>query len=397
MNINQLVKDIKNPYKLPNIIKTLWCKVHYLEENTNPAIVVPHNSLTGLQGVGPQYIHLNQSEYDYLFEIDYIPLSGTINPITGNLLGVSLLPGKTSFHFAQIGDINQSINLLGLQEVSNINSTTTNKLYLNGGAETITAVLSNDIVPFGQLNSLLNNKADLVGGLVPASQLPASLDDVLNGVYISSTIFNDPLGVPYIPMSNAIYIDTTTDITYRWSGTNYVAIGNSLALGITSSTAYRGDYGNIAYLHSQITSGNPHNVTKAQVGLGNVDNTSDINKPVSILQQSAIDSVQKDSKFIRVNSNYTLQQADSGKYILISGNSRTITIPNGLTGEFHITLDIEGTGALIIDDTTTMYGDNTGLNNGTGIGNNYNVPQNGSFYFIRNTVDGRIRTKGDYI
>lgn len=103
------------------------------------------------------------------------------------------------------------------------------------------------------------------------------------------------------------------------------------------------------------------------------------------------------SKFSRVNSNYTLQQADSGKYILISGNSRTITIPNGLTGEFHITLDIEGTGALIIDDTTTMYGDNTGLDNGTGIGNNYNVPQNGSFYFIRNTVDGRIRTKGDFI
>ncbi|MDE7252114.1 MAG: hypothetical protein K2O32_04150 [Acetatifactor sp.] len=35
---------------------------------------------------------------------------------------------------------------------------------------------------------------------------------------------------------------------------------------------------------------NPHNVTKEQVGLGNVDNTSDINKPVSTAQQSAINS-----------------------------------------------------------------------------------------------------------
>ena len=36
---------------------------------------------------------------------------------------------------------------------------------------------------------------------------------------------------------------------------------------------------------------NPHNVTKAQLGLGNVDNTSDVNKPVSMAQQAAIDAV----------------------------------------------------------------------------------------------------------
>lgn len=34
---------------------------------------------------------------------------------------------------------------------------------------------------------------------------------------------------------------------------------------------------------------NPHNVTKAQVGLGNVDNTSDINKPISTATQAALD------------------------------------------------------------------------------------------------------------
>lgn len=35
---------------------------------------------------------------------------------------------------------------------------------------------------------------------------------------------------------------------------------------------------------------NPHSVTKEQVGLGNVDNTSDMNKPVSNAQREAIDS-----------------------------------------------------------------------------------------------------------
>lgn len=34
---------------------------------------------------------------------------------------------------------------------------------------------------------------------------------------------------------------------------------------------------------------NPHNVTKAQVGLGNVDNTSDLNKPISTATQAALD------------------------------------------------------------------------------------------------------------
>lgn len=37
---------------------------------------------------------------------------------------------------------------------------------------------------------------------------------------------------------------------------------------------------------------NPHAVTKAQVGLGNVDNTSDVNKPVSTAVQSALDTKQ---------------------------------------------------------------------------------------------------------
>ena len=37
---------------------------------------------------------------------------------------------------------------------------------------------------------------------------------------------------------------------------------------------------------------NPHNVTKTQVGLNNVDNTSDSNKPISTVQQNAIDTKQ---------------------------------------------------------------------------------------------------------
>ena len=41
--------------------------------------------------------------------------------------------------------------------------------------------------------------------------------------------------------------------------------------------------------HTENTN-NPHNVTKFQIGLGNVDNTSDANKPISTATQTALDS-----------------------------------------------------------------------------------------------------------
>lgn len=48
-----------------------------------------------------------------------------------------------------------------------------------------------------------------------------------------------------------IYVDLDTNKTYRWSGSIYVEISESLALGETSTTAYRGDRGKTAYDHSQ--------------------------------------------------------------------------------------------------------------------------------------------------
>lgn len=65
--------------------------------------------------------------------------------------------------------------------------------------------------------------------------------------------------------------------------------GSGLTLGETNTTAYRGDRGKIAYNHSQLTTGNPHGVTKADIGLDKADNTADVDKPVSTLQQAEFD------------------------------------------------------------------------------------------------------------
>lgn len=92
------------------------------------------------------------------------------------------------------------------------------------------------------------------GGLVPSSQLPSYVDDVLE--------YPSPGDFPSTGEEGKIYVTKDTNLTYRWSGTGYVEISKSLALGETSSTAYRGDRGKAAYDHSQVRDGsNPHRTT----------------------------------------------------------------------------------------------------------------------------------------
>lgn len=147
-------------------------------------------------------------------------------------------------------------------------------------------------------------------GKVLSSQLPSYVDDVIEAYYNpsdgkfyaakSGTTYSDEI----TSESGKIYVDLDTEKTYRWGGSSYAEISPSLALGETSSTAYRGDRGKTAYDHSQSThartdatkteasqtngnikingtetnvythpSGtNPHGTTKSDVGLGNVGN-----------------------------------------------------------------------------------------------------------------------------
>lgn len=79
-------------------------------------------------------------------------------------------------------------------------------------------------------------------GTIPQSNLPSYVDDVLE--YAGAGTF------PEEGEAGKIYVDTTTNKTYRWGGSDYVEISASLALGETSSTAYRGDYGKVAYTHA---------------------------------------------------------------------------------------------------------------------------------------------------
>lgn len=92
------------------------------------------------------------------------------------------------------------------------------------------------------LNAFISTKGQPGGlaeldstGKVPAAQLPSYVDDVLE--YSTKAQF------PQTGETGKIYVAKDTNLTYRWTGTQYLEISQSLALGETSSTAYPGNKG----------------------------------------------------------------------------------------------------------------------------------------------------------
>lgn len=98
----------------------------------------------------------------------------------------------------------------------------------------------------GAANGVASLGAD---GQVPAAQLPSYVDDVLEVYIHEGKAYNtyDAETKAHSELvsgeGNKIYVDLHTSNTYRYSGTSFVEISKSLALGETSSTAYAGDKG----------------------------------------------------------------------------------------------------------------------------------------------------------
>ena len=256
-----------------------------------------------------------------------------------------------------------------------------------------TSELNSKVQQFINSKGAPNGLASLnESGIIPSAQLPSYVDDVIEVDTFSS--------LPGTGESGKIYIVQDTNLTYRWSGTDYVEISKSLALGETSSTAYPGDKGkattdklnripdklitdtlnvnqsttkavlnfttyrqeaqqigrNTLTITSATTSqaglmsssdktkldglkdqagitsdinavqtnlethinnkSNPHEVTKDQVGLGNVDNTSDANKPISTATQNALND-----KFSATEGNTLKQIVNDMPDLVVTGGS----------------------------------------------------------------------------
>lgn len=189
-----------------------------------------------------------------------------------------------------------------------------------------TSELNSKVQQFINSKGAPNGLASLnESGIIPSAQLPSYVDDVIEVDTFSN--------LPGTGESGKIYIVQDTNLTYRWSGTDYVEISKSLALGETSSTAYPGDKGKattdkLTGITSDINAvqtnlethinnkSNPHEVTKDQVGLGNVDNTSDANKPISTATQNALND-----KFSATEGNTLKQIVNDMPDLVVTGGS----------------------------------------------------------------------------
>jgi hypothetical protein len=147
------------------------------------------------------------------------------------------------------------------------------------------------------VEATLPAKADLVGGVVPSSQIPALA--IGQTVTVASQVAMLALTTAQVQPGDVAIRTDLSGHRFLLTGTNPATLGNWIALetpdAVSSVNGQQGsvtlgavDVGATPAAHATDTA-NPHSVTKSQVGLGSVDNTADTAKPVSTAQQTALD------------------------------------------------------------------------------------------------------------
>lgn len=210
---------------------------------------------------------------------------------------------------------------------------------LSGFGDIVTHDASEFVTP-DALATSLTTKADLVGGYIPASQLPSFVDDVLE--YANLAAF------PVSGEAGKLYIALDTNLVYRWTGSTYAVTNASLALGSTSTTAHRGDHGAAAYAHSQAT-GNPHNTAIGDIaGLQTAIDNAAVNFASPTINTSSLTA-------------YTLGTVttdNDGKTYLRMTNAaaNTVTIPSTQTKPISISQRGAGITTLVAGAGVTLNG-----------------------------------------
>lgn len=208
-------------------------------------------------------------------------------------------------------------------------------------------------------------------GLVPASFLPGHLDDVQE--YANLAAF------PETGIQGVMYVAIDIGKLYRWTGSSYAHIPSGAVDSVNGQSGVV-------------------ELDKADIGLGNVDNTSDLNKPVSTAVQTALNGKADAGHSHTLDSVVTAQgladpQADRILFWDDSVNAHKYLEPDA-------TLAITGTQLGVKAATTSQAGtmsasDKIKLDNIADSANNYAHPANHPASIITQDANNRFVTDAE--
>lgn len=179
---------------------------------------------------------------------------------------------------------------------------------------------------FNRIDGVLNNKANQV-------DLTSHLNNQANPHNVTKAQIGldkvENIAPRELPISDAVQVELN-------------AINEALKSQQSGNSGHLTDYNN------------PHKVTKAQIGLDRVDNTSDMEKPVSTLQQIEIDKV---SSAVALKAN----QSDLSTHVNNTNNPHSVTAAQVGLGKVDNTSDMEkpistATQAALSNINTTIAG-----------------------------------------
>jgi hypothetical protein len=153
--------------------------------------------------------------------------------------------------------------------------------------------MANDIIDIVVTDNSDNVQLNVTPNLVSINVSQTSGNIIGSNYYLASTYG----ALPVTGDTTTLYVINDTSLMYRWSGSAYVQINSSAVVAwgqITGALSSQTDLTNAlnakAPLASPTFTGTVSGITKAMVGLSNVDNTTDANKPISSATQTALDT-----------------------------------------------------------------------------------------------------------
>ena len=196
-------------------------------------------------------------------------------------------------------------------------------------------------------------------GLIITSQLPSSVDEIIEGYYFNNKFYEDAQHTKEITgEASKIYIDLSSNQTYRWSGSTYVEISPSIALGVEHSTAGYGDWTNTAYLHAtdanKISAAIASGLYKiAATSEGHIASLTAVTKAdITALGIPAQDTTYSQGTGISIDNNNVINHSNSVTAGTAKGDdSKTLTF----SGTFTIpSVTYDAQGHITTKGTTTM-------------------------------------------